>query len=52
MEKMVPNSKFAGHSAEIIWQSKIKGPLMLTTDLDGLLGGDETLKCDFKIIYT
>ena len=27
MEKVVPNSKFVGHSTEIIWQSKIKGPL-------------------------
>ena len=25
--KVAPNSKFAGHSTEIIWQSKIKGPL-------------------------
>ena len=27
MEKVAPNSKFVGHSTEIIWQSKIKGPL-------------------------
>ena len=27
MEKVVPNSKFIGHSTEIIRQSKIKGPL-------------------------
>ena len=27
MEKVVPNAKFVGHSSEIIWQSKIKGPL-------------------------
>ena len=28
MEKVVPNSKFVGHSTEIIQQSKIKGPLL------------------------
>ena len=28
MEKLAPNSKFAGHSTEIIRQSKIKGPLI------------------------
>ena len=27
MEKVGPNSKFVGHSTEIILQSKIKGPL-------------------------
>ena len=27
METEVQNSKFVGHSTEIIWQSKIKGPL-------------------------
>ena len=27
MEKVAPNSKFVGHSTEIIRQSKIKGPL-------------------------
>ena len=27
MEKVGPNSKFFGHSTEIIQQSKIKGPL-------------------------
>ena len=27
MKKVVPNSKFVGHSTEIIRQSKIKGPL-------------------------
>ena len=27
MEKVAPNSKFVGHSTEIIQQSKIKGPL-------------------------
>ena len=26
-KKVVPNSKFVGHSTEIIRQSKIKGPL-------------------------
>ena len=26
MEKVVPNSKFVGHSTKIIGQSKIKGP--------------------------
>ena len=29
MEKVAPNSKFFGHSTEIIGQSKIKGPLLL-----------------------
>ena len=29
MEKVVPNSKFVGHSTEIIRQSKIKGTLTL-----------------------
>ena len=29
MEKVAPNSKFVGHSTEIIWQSKIKVPLQL-----------------------
>ena len=28
MEKVVPNSKFVGHSTEIIRQRKIKGPLV------------------------
>ena len=28
MEKVAPNSKFVGHSTEIIQQSKIKGPLI------------------------
>ena len=27
MENVAPNSKFVGHSTEIILQSKIKGPL-------------------------
>ena len=27
MEKVAPNSKFAAYSAEVIWQSKIEGPL-------------------------
>ena len=27
MEKVAPNSKFVVDSTEIIWQSKIKGPL-------------------------
>ena len=27
MEKVAPNSKFVGHSTEIIQQTKIKGPL-------------------------
>ena len=30
MEKVAPNSKFVGHSTEIIRQSKIKGPLLRT----------------------
>ena len=29
MEKVAPHSKFVGHSTEIIWQSKIKGPLKI-----------------------
>ena len=29
MEKVAPNSKFVGHSTEIIQQSKIKGPLKM-----------------------
>ena len=29
MEKGASNSKFVGHSTEIIWQSKVKGPLTL-----------------------
>ena len=27
MENVAPNSKFVGHSTEIIWLNKIKGPL-------------------------
>ena len=27
MERLVSNSKLVGHFTEIIWQSKIKGPL-------------------------
>ena len=27
MEKVATNSKFVGHSTEIIWQSKIRAPL-------------------------
>ena len=30
MEKAAPNSKFVGNSAEVIRQSKIKGPLLTT----------------------
>ena len=30
MEKVAPNSKSVGHCIEIIWQSKIKGPLKIT----------------------
>ena len=29
MEKVAPDSKFVGHSIEIIQQSKIKGPLIM-----------------------
>ena len=32
MEKLAPNSKFVGHSTEIIRQSKIKGPLFRLYD--------------------
>ena len=31
MEKVAPNSRFVGHSTEIIRQSKIKGPLRKQT---------------------
>ena len=34
MEKVAPNSKFVGHSTEIIRQSKIKGPLKKKMVLD------------------
>ena len=34
MEKVAPNSKFFGHSTEIIWQSKIKGPLSQPVIID------------------
>ena len=27
MEKVAPNSKFVGHSTEVIWQCKIRAPL-------------------------
>ena len=37
MEKVVPNSKFVGHSTEIIRQSKIKGPLMTPGDCQVLI---------------
>ena len=36
MEKVVPNSKFVGHSTEIIWQSKIKGPLQIVVIVEGV----------------
>ena len=37
MEKVAPNSKFVGHSTEIIQQSKIEGPLLSSRRLDALL---------------
>ena len=45
------HSKFVGHSTEIIRQSRIKGPL-LTTAWDRIYGGNETLKCGFKMENT
>ena len=33
MEKVVPNSKYVGHSTETIWQRKIKGPFKDSTGL-------------------
>ena len=39
MEKVAQNSKFIGHSIEIIWQSKIKDflPYLMETPLPNLL---------------
>ena len=37
MEKEAPNSKFVGHSTEIIQQSKIEGPLTDYLSPHGLL---------------
>ena len=37
MEKEAPNSKFVGHSTEIIWQSKIKEPLAILVKAQPLL---------------
>ena len=48
MEKVAPNSKFVGHSTEIIRQIKIKGPLLPISKYAVLVAWITKLAMDFQ----